>query len=321
MLLEYLEEHPTVLSNFGMGNKIINYYRRKDVDDATRPKSDIGETNVLLPEDRSPFAQFGSVDPGETVPTLHNAMYRAPIFKHEPKSTDFLVIRNTTGVTGTSWHIRNIDYIYTVGQQLPSVEIPGPNSRKVTNAAKNRMKMIAFRKIRHSQTSSVRIDEITAHIADSTDMQNRQKLKEFIKYYKEEKVWRVRPGESIPDEATVRSWVKPEDVCTIDAMQVGSRHLEDAGYGKGDQGDDDEDENDGDSLEQRLAPWKTSKNFLDASNGKAMLELIGDGDPSGSWYSVQFHQNLNEGRLLGQYSRSSGYCAGCDGPAQSQRRS
>jgi hypothetical protein len=49
------------------------------------------------------------------------------------------------------------------------------------------MKMIAFRKIRHSPNNSVRIDEITTHIADSTDMQNRQKLKEFIKYYKEEK--------------------------------------------------------------------------------------------------------------------------------------
>ena len=227
MLLEYLEEHPTVLSNFGMGNKIINYYRRKDVDDVTRPKSDIGETNVLLPEDRSPFAQFGSVDPGETVPTLHNAMYRAPIFKHKPKSTDFLVIRNTTGVAGTSWHIRNIDYIYTVGQQLPSVEIPGPNSRKVTNAAKNRMKMIAFRKIRHSPNSSVRIDEITAHIADSTDMQNRQKLKEFIKYYKEEKVWRVRPGESIPDEAIKLvqfGWGRPFLQGRLDRGDRGGKH-------------------------------------------------------------------------------------------------
>lgn len=298
MLLEYSEEHPTVLSNFGMGNKVINYYRRKDVDDSSRPKLDVGETNVLLPEDRSPFSQFGSVDPGETVPTLHNAMYRAPIFKHEPKQTDFLVIRNTTGVGGSSWHIRNIDYIYAVGQQLPAVEIPGPNSRKVTNAAKNRMKMIAFRKIRHNPNHSVRIDEITAHIADSSDMQNRQKLKEFIKYYKEEKVWRVKPGENIPDEATVRSWVKPEDVCTIDAMQVGSRHLEDAGYGKSDQFEEDEEEHEGDSLEQRLAPWKTSKNFIDASNGKAMLELHGEGDPSGCGLAFSFIKTSMKGGFL-----------------------
>lgn len=298
LLLEYSEEHPTVLSNFGMGNKIINYYRRKNVEDSSRPKLDVGETSVLLPEDRSPFSQFGSVDPGETVPTLHNAMYRAPIFKHNAKSTDFLVIRNSTGVAGSSWYLRNIDYVYAVGQQLPSVEIPGPNSRKVTNAAKNRMKMIAFRKIRHSQTKSVKIDEITAHIAESTDLQNRQKLKEFIKYYKDEKVWRVRPGDTIPDEATVRSWVKPEDVCTIDAMQVGSRHLEDAGYGKGDQGDDDEEEKEGDSLEQRLAPWKTSKNFLDASNGKAMLELHGEGDPSGCGLAFSFIKTSMKGGFL-----------------------
>jgi transcription initiation factor TFIID subunit 1 len=208
------------------------------------------------------------------------------------------VIRNTTGIAGTSWHIRNIDYVYAVGQQFPSVEIPGPNSRKVTNAAKNRMKMIAFRKIRHSPNNSVKIDEITKHIAESTDMQNRQKLKEFIKYYKEEKVWRVKPGESIPDEATVRSWVKPEDVCTIDAMQVGSRHLEDAGYGKGDQDTDDEEEHEGDSLEQRLAPWKTSKNFIDASNGKAMLELHGEGDPSGCGYAFSFIKTSMKGGFL-----------------------
>jgi hypothetical protein len=184
MLLEYSEEHPTVLSNFGMANKVINYYRRKDDSDNARPKLDVGETNVLLPEDRSPFAQFGFVEPGDTIPTLHNAMYRAPIFKQQLENTDFLVIRSSTGAGGFEWHLRNVEHTFVVGQQLPSVEIPGPNSRKVTNAAKNRMRMIAFRKIRHSSDQTVKIDEITKHIADSSDMQNRQKLKEFLKYCK-----------------------------------------------------------------------------------------------------------------------------------------
>lgn len=298
MLLEYSEEHPTVLSNFGMGSRIINYYRRRDHDDQSRPKNDIGETSVLMPEDRSPFAQFGTVDPGEIVPTLHNAMYRAPVFKHDLKSTDFLVIRNTTGINGTSWHLRNIDHIYAVGQQLPSMEIPGPQSRKVTNASKNRMKMIAFRKIRHHPNQTVKIEDITAHIADSSDMQNRQKLKEFIKYHKDEKVWRVKPGEHIPDEATVRSWVKPEDICVIDAMQVGLRHLEDAGYGRDNGGDETDEEREGDSLEQQLAPWKTSKNFLDATTGKAMLQLHGEGDPSGNGLAFSFIKTSMKGGYL-----------------------
>ncbi|KAE8450590.1 hypothetical protein EG329_005934 [Mollisiaceae sp. DMI_Dod_QoI] len=299
-LLEYSEEHPTVLSNFGMGNRIINYYRRKDVDDAERPvpEDKVGDVTVLLPEDKSPFANFGMVDPGETVRTIHNQMYRAPIFKHQPRNTDFLVIRTSTGFAGFSWHIRNIDNIFVVGQQFPSVEIPGPHSRKVTNAAKNRMKMIAYRKIRHSKDQHLKIGEITHHIAASSDMQNRQKLKEFMAYDKMEKVWRMKPGDIVPDEATIRSMVKPEEVCLIDAMQVGVQHLEDAGYAAGEDDDEKADDIEGQSLEENLAPWKTSKAFLEASADKAMLQLHGEGDPSGRGSAFSFIKTSMKGGYL-----------------------
>jgi hypothetical protein len=297
-LLEYSEEHPTVLSNFGMGSRIINYYRRKDGDDTERPQPEdkIGDVQVLLPEDRSPFANFGMVDPGETVRSLHNSLYRAPIFKHEPQPTDFLVIRSSTGVGGTSWHIRNIDNLFVVGQQFPSVEVPGPHSRKVTNAAKNRMRMIAYRKIRHSPQNQLKIGEITAHIIDSSDMQNRQKLKEFINYDKTEKVWRMKPGELIPEETQIRAMVKPEEVCLIDAMQVGARHLEDAGYAI--QDDDEAGDEEGQSLEQNLAPWKTTKAFMEASADKAMLRLHGAGDPSGRGLAFSFIKTSMKGGYL-----------------------
>jgi hypothetical protein len=300
-LLEYSEEHPTVLSNFGMGNRIINYYRRKDAEDEERPMPEdkIGDVNVLLPEDKSPFANFGMVDPGETVRAIHNAMYRAPIFKHQPKGTDFLVIRNSTGIGGTNWHVRNIDNLFAVGQQFPSVEIPGPHSRRVTNAAKNRMKMIAFRKIKHSPHHNLKIGEITEHIADSSDMQNRQKLKEFINYDKTEKVWRMKHGETIPDEASIRSMVKPEDVCVIDAMQVGSRYLEDAGYAAQDYDEDKDGAMEGKDLEQKLAPWYTTKAFIEASQDKAMLELHGAGDPSGCGLAFSFIKTSMKGGYIG----------------------
>lgn len=64
LLLEYSEEYPIMLSNFGMGNRLINYYRRKNINDVSRPKLDIGETSVLLPQDKSPFSIFGHIDPG-----------------------------------------------------------------------------------------------------------------------------------------------------------------------------------------------------------------------------------------------------------------
>ena len=297
-LFEYSEEHPTVLSNFGMGNRVVNYYRRKDADDKERPQPEdkLGDTEVLLPEDRSPFANFGMVDPGETVRTLHNSMFRAPIFKHEPKNTDFLVVRSSTGVGGFSWHIRNIDNLFAVGQQFPSMDVPGPHSRKVTNAAKNRMKMIAYRKIRHSPQHHLKIGDITAHITDSSDMQNRQKLKEFILYDKTEKVWRMKPGEVTPDETQIRNMVKPEEICMIDAMQVGAKHLEDAGFAI--QEDDDAGDEEGESLEQNLAPWKTTKAFLEASADKAMLRLHGAGDPSGRGLAFSFIKTSMKGGYL-----------------------
>ena len=295
LLLEYSEEHPAMMSNFGMGNRLINYYRRKNMEDTTRPKLDIGETAVLLPQDKSPFSLFGHIDPGQIVPALHNSMYRAPIFKQEPKSTDFLVIRNSTGVDGATWYMRNIENIHVVGQQFPSVDVPGPHSRKVTTASKNRLKMISYRTIRRKRPHRITVGEVTCHFADTTDMQNRQKMKEFMQFSKEHKEWEMRPGEPIPDEDTVRTMVKPEDVCLLEAMQVGQQHLLDAGFTKENDESEDDEGKEGQSIEQQLAPWYTSRNFLNAASGKAMLQLHGEGDPSGRGEAFSFLKTSMKG--------------------------
>lgn len=300
-LVEYSEEQPIVLSNFGMNNRIINYYRRKDAEDQERPSPEdrIGDTTILLPEDKSPFANFGFVDPGETVRALHNEMYRTPIFKHEAKNTDFLCVRSTTGVHGTSWYIRNIDNVFVAGQQFPSLKIPTPHSRTVTNATKNRVKMIAFRKIRRSPNKCLKISELTAHILDTNDMQNRAKLKEILTYDKTEKVWRPEEGSSIPDEEALRSLVKPEDVCIIDAMHVGHRNLMDAGLDSLSEKEEGDETFANQPLEQKLTPWNTSKAFLDATSGKAMLQLHGEGDPSGCGLAISMIQTSMKGGYIG----------------------
>lgn len=280
LLLEYSEEYPTMLSNVGMGNRVINYYRRKTMDDTSRPKLDLGETAVLLPQDKSPFSIFGHVDPGHIIPTLHNGMYRAPIFKHTAKSNDFLVVKNTTGREGSAWYMRNIENLYVVGQEFPSVDVPGPHSRKVTTASKNRLKMISYRLIRKSKNNRISVGEVTSHFADTSDMQNRQKMKEFMQFNKEHKEWQMRSGEAIPDEETIRTTVKPEDVCLLESMQVGQQHLQDAGFNKEDDESEGDESKEGQSIEQQLAPWYTSRNFLHATQGKAMLTLHGEGDPS-----------------------------------------
>jgi len=300
LLLEYSEEYPAMLSSFGMGNRLINYYRRKDNEDTVRPKLDIGETAVLLPQDKSPFAIFGDVDPGQTIPTIHNAMFRAPVFKHDTGHQDFLIIKSHTGVDGTKWFMRNMENLHVVGQEFPAVEVPGTHSRKVTDAAKKRLRMLSYRIFKKNKRlgkpGALKNDMILKHLPGSDIPQNRSKMREFMDYDKD-RGWLPRKGEAVPDEATIRSWLKPEDIALLESMQVGDRQLQDAGYNK-DEEDidrDDEEEKDGQTLDQQLAPWQTSKNFLNACQGKAMLMLHGEGDPSGRGEAFSFIRTSMKG--------------------------
>lgn len=295
ILFEYSEQHPTMLSNFGMGNRIINYYRAKDSQDTERPKAEIGEGHILMPEDRSPFSIFGTVDPGQTIPTLHNEMYRAPIFKHEPRPNDFLVGYSTNVAEGPKWYVRNIDHIYVVGQTFPSMEVPGPHARKVTNTSKNRLKMVCYRMMRKRDTLDVSIGEVTPHVFDKVDPQNRQKLKEFLTYDRDRKTWSMRDGETMMDGAGIRAMIKPEDVCVIESMQVGKKQLEGAGYDL--KKDDDEDEGEK-PLVAKLAPWEITKNFIEASAGKAMVALHGEGDPTGHGLGFSFIKTSMKGGYI-----------------------
>lgn len=303
ILFEYCEEIPIVLSDFGMGQKIINYYRRSKGTDARPEKRELGEPYILMPEDRSPFAMVGQVHPGETVPTLHNQMFRAPIFKHSPRSTDFILGRSSTGKSGSTWYLRNIDHLYVVGQILPSMEVPGPHSRRVTNIAKNRLKMVSYRLLRRSE--NVTLTDITRHVADSNESQNRQKLKEFLVFRKEQKNWALPEGEELMPESEIRGLVRPEEVCLLDAMQVGAHELENGGYEVNDAMFKDDDMMEGDelppdALANKMAPWRLTKAFIDASHGKAMIAVHGPGDPTGKGLGVSYLRTSMKGGFLEQ---------------------
>ena len=278
ILLEYTEEHPIMLTQTGMGSKIVNYYRKRAADDTTRPKYKLGETQVLLLEDKSPFYNIGHVDPGEEATALYNSMYRAPLFEQDPSLQDFLVVREKTGMSGEHYYIRKADNVFVVGQELPSAQVPGTHSRMVTTASKNRLKAISFRIARRKKSHRIRVEDVTKHFPDTTDMQNRQKMKEFMKFSKEAKEWEMQNGEEIPDEEAIQALLKPEDVCLLESMYVGDQYLQDAGFA--DEDDEDKDNDDG-SLEQRMAPWRLTKNFQQAIQEKAHLRVYGDGDPSG----------------------------------------
>lgn len=280
LLLEHSEEYPAMLPSFGMGSRLINWYRRVDDNDNSRPKQEIGETSVLMPQDRSPFSIFGDVGPGKVVPTIQNSLYRAPVFKHGNRTNDFLLISNRTGENGRRWFLKNIENLHVVGQQFPNLEVPGPHSRKVTDASKKRLKMLSYRI--HNKKGILKNETILRHLPGTDIAQNRSKMREIMNYDKDKGWYPKERPENVPDENAIRAWLKPEEICLLDSMQVGDRQLQDAGYNKdNDDFENEDDDKEGQSLDQHLAPWQTTKNFLQACQGKAMLQLYGEGDPSG----------------------------------------
>ncbi|KAF4623776.1 hypothetical protein D9613_002171 [Agrocybe pediades] len=288
VLWEYSEEHPPIIPNFGMGSVLVNYYRKKDEKDEYVPKGDLGFPFVLEPQDESPFMKFGYVYPGQTIPALYNNLMRAPLFRHKPYPTDFLVVRST--IKGeTKYYLRDIKNLFVIGQTYPVTEVPGPHSRKITNTIKYRLQIIAFKLLKKSQGERLKISRLMKYFPDQNELQMRQRLKEFMEYHRRgphQGFWRLKPNWTVPSDAEMLKMVGPEQVVLTESMQVGQRHLQDAGYSHA--ADVAEGDESNLSIEQQLAPWITTKNFLFATQAKAMLRLHGEGDPSGRGEAFSF---------------------------------
>lgn len=135
ILCEFSEEHPPLMMQVGMATKIKNYYKRRLGKDSGAPEFEYGETVYAH---TTPF--LGNLAPGQSLQTLENNLFRAPIYNHHLPDTDFLIIR-----TRNNYFIRNVDTIFTVGQQLPLYEVPGPNSKKANNFIRDFLQVFIYR--------------------------------------------------------------------------------------------------------------------------------------------------------------------------------
>jgi transcription initiation factor TFIID subunit 1 len=191
--------------------------------------------------------------------------------------------------------------MFTIGQTYPVQEVPGPHSRKVTTTIRNRLQVSAYRLIRKNPLHRLKMSKLAAKFPEYSDIQIRQRLKEFLEYHRRNKeggggYWKPKGGEP-PSEEHLRQMVTPEMVCLHESTMVGERHLEDFGYGNVNEDDD----GDGDSkleVEQQLAPWFATRNFINATQGKAMLKLYGAGDPTGRGEGFSFIRVSMKGIFL-----------------------
>ena len=224
-------------------------------------------------------------------------MFRSPVFKHESQPTDFLVIRLSNRSTNVKYYLRNISHLFVVGQTMPASEVPTPHSRKATMVGKARLRMISYRLLKQQPDDALNSRLLLKHFVEQTEMQIRNRLKDFMEYQRSgdaQGLWKMKPTESLPPEEAIRTMVSPENACLLEAMQVGIQHLEDSGYSRTGEEEEEQDESKL-SIEQQLAPWSVTRSFISATQGKAMLKINGEGDPTGRGEGFSFVKTSMKG--------------------------
>ncbi|KAL5968160.1 Transcription initiation factor TFIID subunit 1 [Taenia solium] len=281
VLFEYSEEFPPLMNQIGMATRLVNYYRPLLPKDPSLSPDPAGNSSppdlpygslVNVGNTDSPF--LGVVRPGGCLQSMENNMFRAPIYPHKTPLTDFLVIRNRNGL----W-IRRVPNAFTVGQEVPLMEVPGPNSKRANNFARDFLQVYILRLFLKStdEPKRIKMEEIRSAFPNHSESSVRKRLKicaDFKRTGVDASWWVLRPDYRLPSEEEIRYLVQPEDFCAFFSMQAAELRLKDAGYGEKSLFPKMEDE-------VRAAPWNTTRAYLAAQRGGCFLELHGPADPTG----------------------------------------
>ncbi|KAH8024784.1 hypothetical protein HPB51_001198 [Rhipicephalus microplus] len=247
--------------------------------DSGAPEYKYGETAYAH---TSPF--LGSLAPGQSLQAFENNLFRAPIYEHNLPDSDFLLIR-----TRQHYYIREVETIYTVGQELPLFEVPGPNSKRANNFVRDFLQVFIYRLFWKStdHPRRIKMEDIKKAFPSHSESSIRKRLKlcaDFKRTGMDSNWWVLKPEFRLPTEDEIRAMVSPEQCCAYYSMISAEQRLKDAGYGEKSLFAP-EDENDEEMQvkmddEVKAAPWNTTRAFISSVKGKCLLQLTGVADPT-----------------------------------------
>jgi transcription initiation factor TFIID subunit 1 len=202
-----------------------------------------GVTEILHPKVHGPFV--GEVEEGMTLTGLVNNLFVAPLFRHEPESTDFLMTltppsgaasagrRDVMGVV-----LRELPpNIFTVGQTEPRTRVMAPGSQGEKNFLNPFVSYQIARTLTRAQAREghgLRLDEISERVLPSYGLpQNalRQRLKQVAVFEKTTSIWTTKPigYEEYPGVDALGRTVSPESVAAFESELAARQRLTDLG--------------------------------------------------------------------------------------------
>ena len=133
---------------------------------------------------------------------------RMPVAKHQPESTDFLVIKN-----GDRYYIREMASVYVAGQSHPFLRVPAPMSKEHT--AYIRRHCMSFICNRLKNGGQLQTHEVLDEFPETSEAIIRRQLKDCAQFQREGGEgghWTLKDGFEMPKEyADIHD--TPEDSC------------------------------------------------------------------------------------------------------------
>jgi len=258
-LFEYIEENPLILSNVGMASRINRYVysqrayakvqAQQTAKGTTQPteNEELVEFVKMIKETLGPNGSISFLDETKNIPligqltkenfvgitVLDNNLFYAPIFIHKAPETDFVMVRYTSSDGTQKCYLRKIEYIYTVGQIEPKVEVFNPSCRGLTSFIRKSTKHIIKKKFKDKET--VFLEEMKQLFPTVND----HNMKKAIQRYggdpdpddNKRFFYNKDLDNELNDEDADRSEgnITPEEVCQYERMHASNVRLKNVG--------------------------------------------------------------------------------------------
>ena len=202
-----------------------------------------GVTEILHPKVHGPF--IGPVEEGTTLTGLINNLFVAPMFLHEPETTDFLMVLTPPGGASRPGQRESMGVIlrdmpssiYTVGQLEPRTRVHAPNSQAEKSFLNPFVSYQIARVLNRTQNREghgLRFDEIQDRVLPTYEFPAnslRQRLKHVAVFDKTTSIWTTKPigfEEYMGLDALGKS-IAPESVAAFESACAARRRLMDIG--------------------------------------------------------------------------------------------
>lgn len=202
-----------------------------------------GVTEILHPKVHGPF--IGTVDEGTTLTGLVSNLFIAPLFRHEPESTDFLMILTPPGGASRPGQHESMGVIlrdmpssiFTVGQTEPRTRVHAPGSQGEKSFINPFVSYQIARVLSRTQgreDHGLRFDEVQDRVLPSTGLPAnslRQRLKQVAVFDKTTQIWTTKPVgyEDYPGVDGLAKAITPEAIVAYDSACAARRKLMDLG--------------------------------------------------------------------------------------------